>query len=75
MKLFPINKNSLALIFVTIVALGFFVAGMFEVLDYFIIKVLLFTLFSGLLIFAFWFGFINDTKKNRPEDEAQDDSN
>lgn len=75
MKLFPLNKNSLALLFVAIVAFGFFTAGMFEVLDYFIIKALLFTLFGGLLVLAFWQALKNDTKKNRPEDELQDDSN
>ncbi|WP_138434260.1 hypothetical protein [Winogradskyella algicola] len=75
MKLFPISKNSLALLFVAVITFGFFTAGMFEVLDYFIIKALLFTLFAGLLVLAFVQALKNDTKKNRPEDELQDDSN
>jgi len=75
MKLIPLSKNSLALLFVSIIAFGFFAAGMFEVLDYFIIKALLFVLFSGLLGIAFWYALKNDNKKNRPEDKLQDDSN
>lgn len=74
MRFFPLNKNSIALLFVSIIAFGFFAAGMFKVLDYFIIKALLFTLFGGLLVVAFWHALKNDTKKNRPEDELQDDS-
>ena len=52
MRFFPLNKNSIALLIVAIIAFGFFAAGMFEVLDYFIIKALLFTLFGGLRIDA-----------------------
>ena len=63
MKLFPLNKNSIALLFVAIIAFGFFVAGMFNVLDYFIIKALLFGLFGGLLVIAFWHALKNDIKK------------
>lgn len=74
MRFFPLNKNSIALLIVAIIAFGFFAAGMFEVLDYFIIKALLFTLFGGLLIVAFWHALKNDTKKNRPKDKLQDDS-
>lgn len=74
MRFIPLNKNSIALIIVAIIAIGFFVAGMFKVLDYFIIKALLFGLFGGLLVIAFWHALKNDTKKNRPEDELQDDS-
>lgn len=74
MKLISLNKNSFSLIIITIVGIGFFVAGLFEVLDYFIIKALLFTFYGGLLVLAFWQALKNDTKKNRPEDELQDDS-
>ncbi|APY09385.1 hypothetical protein BWZ20_14195 [Winogradskyella sp. J14-2] len=74
MRLFPINKNSIALIIIAIITIGFFTAGMFEVLEYFIIKALLFSLFGGLLIIAFWHALKNDAKKNSPEDKLQDDS-
>ncbi len=75
MRLFPLNKNSIALLLATLITFGFFAAGMFEVLDYFIIKALLFTLLGGMLILAFWHALKNDIKKNRPEDELQDNSN
>jgi hypothetical protein len=75
MRFFPLSKNSIALLLATLITFGFFAAGMFEVLDYFIIKALLFTLFGGMLIFAIWRALKNDTMKNRPEDELQDDSN
>lgn len=75
MRFFPLSKNSIALLLAALITFGFFAAGMFEVLDYFIIKALLFTLFGGMLIFAIWRALKNDTIKNRPEDELQDDSN
>ena len=75
MRFFPLSKNSIALLLAALITFGFFAAGMFEVLDYFIIKALLFTLFGGMLIFAIWRALKNDTMKNRPEDELQDDSN
>lgn len=75
MRFFPLSKNSIALLLAALITFGFFAAGMFEVLDYFIIKALLFTLFGGMLIFAIWRALKNDTIKNRPEDERQDDSN
>ncbi len=75
MRFFPLSKNSIALLLAALITFGFFAAGMFEVLDYFIIKALLFTLFGGMLIFAIWRALKNDTIKNRLEDELQDDSN
>ena len=74
MRFFPLSKNSIALLLAALITFGFFAAGMFEVLDYFIIKALLFALFGGMLIFAIWCALKNDTIKNRPEDELQDDS-
>lgn len=46
----PFNKNTLALIYTGILLLGFFVSGIFDVLDYFIVKVLLFTGFAALVV-------------------------
>ena len=74
MKLFPLNKNSIALLLVVILSVGFFVAGLLKVLDYFIVKVLLFSSFTALVIIAIGYALKNDTKKNRPEDKLQDDS-
>ena len=72
MKWFPINKNTIALLFVITITLGFFIAGLFEVLDYLIIKFLLITSLIGLIIVALMFALKN--RKNRLEDELQDDS-
>ncbi|WP_296386466.1 hypothetical protein [Winogradskyella sp.] len=74
MKLFPLTKNSFALILVALVTFGFFVAGLLKVLDYFIVKALLFIGFGALVIVAISFALKNDTQKNRPEDKLQDDS-
>lgn len=70
---FPTDKNSLALIFTSVVTIGFFTAGLFEVLDYFIIKALLCGIFIVLISIAIWYAIKNE-KKNRPEDKLQDDS-
>lgn len=74
MKLFPINKNSIALLGVAALTIGFFVAGMLDVLNYFIIKALLFSSFTALVIIAISYASKNEAKKNRPEDKLQDDS-
>lgn len=74
MKLFPLNKNSLSLSLVALIVLGFFIAGLFEILDYFIIKALLFLSLGALFILALVYAIKNDSKKNRPEAIPQDDS-
>ena len=74
MRLIPTTTNSIALTIVTIIVIGFFVAGLFEILNYFIVKALLLTCFVGLFIVAIRFALKNEDKKNRPEDELQDDS-
>ena len=74
MKSFPINRNSIALSLVGFVTIGFFIAGLVKVLDYFIIKALLFSGFGLLFIVALFYTFKNDDKKNRPEEKLQDDS-
>ena len=70
---FPTDKNTIALIFTSVVTIGFFIAGLFEVLHYFIIKALLCIIFVALLVIAFRYAIKND-KKNRLEDKLQDDS-
>ncbi len=74
MKLFPLHKNTLALCFVGLIVIGFFVAGLFHVLDYFIVKVLLFSSSATLVVIAISYALKNETKKKRLEDKLQDDS-
>lgn len=74
MKLIPTSKNAIALYCVTGIAFGFFAAGLFKILDYFIVKASLFIITGILFVFAFNYALKNDTKKNRPEDTLQDDS-
>ena len=74
MKLIPTTKDAIALTCVTLLALGLFVSGLFDVLDYVIVKGMLFIGFGGLFVAAIIIAFKNETKKNRPEDEPQDDS-
>lgn len=73
MRLFPLNKHNAPLLLVAAVAIGFFIGGLFEVLDYFIIKVLMFMAYGALLILGIGYALLND-KKNRLEDTPQDDS-
>ena len=74
MKLIPTSTDSIALTCVLIITISFFTAGLFDVLDYLIVKAILFTSFGGLVIIAIYFALKNDDKKNRPEDKLQDDS-
>ena len=74
MKLFPLNKNLIALLLVAALTFVFFVAGLLKVLDYFIVKALLFSSFTVLVIIAIRYASKNEAKKNRPEDKLQDDS-
>lgn len=67
MKWLPTDKNSIALILVNIVVIGFFVAGLFDVLDYLIIKFLIISGTLALLLTAFYFARRN--RKNRLEDK------
>lgn len=74
MGLITLNKTTIPLIIAFAVAIGFFISGLFEVLDYFIVKVLLFTGFGVLFVWAMRAALINANKKNRPEATLQDDS-
>lgn len=67
MKFIPLNRNTIALILVLTITVGFFVAGLFKVLDYFIVKALLFLSYGGLIIIAIIYALKSDSKKNRPE--------
>ena len=74
MKLIPTTKDSIALTCVVIVTLGFFIAGLFDVLDYLIVKALLILSLGALFVVAIIYAVKNETTKNRPEDKLQDDS-
>ncbi|WP_296312126.1 hypothetical protein [Winogradskyella sp. UBA3174] len=74
MKLIPINKDTIPLILATVIVFGFFIGGMFEVLDYFIVKAVLILSFCSLFGLALFFAAKNNAKKNHPEDIPQDDS-
>ncbi|EDP70186.1 hypothetical protein FBALC1_11652 [Flavobacteriales bacterium ALC-1] len=74
MRLIPTTKNAIALYCTTAITFGFFVAGLFKILDYFIVKAFLFLSFGILFILAFNYALKNESKKNRPEDTLQDDS-
>lgn len=74
MKLFPLTKNSIALSLVALIVISFFLAGLFNILDYFIIKALLLSVYSAIVIISISYALKNETKKKRPEDKLQDDS-
>ncbi|NNE33171.1 MAG: hypothetical protein HKN40_12465 [Winogradskyella sp.] len=74
MKYFPINIDTISLALVGLVAVGFFIGGMLEVLNLFIIKALIILGFLGVLVIAVHFAIRNEVKKNRPEYKPQDDT-
>ncbi|NRB59298.1 MAG: hypothetical protein HRU50_05065 [Winogradskyella sp.] len=67
MSLVSLNKNTIALIVVSIIAIAFFVCGMLDILDYVIVKALLFLGIATISIIAFVSG-INNATKNRSKD-------
>lgn len=71
---FLLDKNFMALTFVVLVTIGFFIAGLLQILDYFIVKVILFASFGILFFIAFLSAIKSYRKKNRLEDKPQDDS-
>jgi hypothetical protein len=60
------SKNTLALTYTGILFFGFFLSGLFDVLNYFIIKALLFLGFSVLGATLIWIGVkaLNDKKNH-----------
>ena len=72
MSFIPINRNTVALITVSLIGIGFFTAGLTDTLDYVIIKFLLFVGFVALIIIALFYGLKNSQIKNRPS-KNQDD--
>ena len=74
MKFIPTTIDSIALTAVCALTLGLFIAGLFDVLDLFIVKAILILSFMFLFVLACSYAIKNKTKKNRPEDKLQDDS-
>lgn len=63
-----LHKNTIALTFTGIITVGFFVAGIFGVLDYFIVKLLLFVGFA-LLVFYLILMIIKQISENKNHPE------
>ncbi|RKE94978.1 hypothetical protein [Ichthyenterobacterium magnum] len=59
-----ISKNTLGLIYTGIITVGFLTAGILDVLDYFIVKVLLFTGFAFFGIYMLMIILKNTENKN-----------
>jgi hypothetical protein len=74
MSSLPLNQNTLVLLLASAIGIGFFLAGIAEVLEYLIIKLLLFGGFGMLLFLAIRAGASNELNKNRPNHNDQDDS-
>lgn len=58
------NKDTLILIYTGIIVAGFFIAGIFNVLDYFIVKALLFIGYLVLFIYLIKKVFIDKNHLN-----------
>uniref|UniRef100_UPI004048EBC8 hypothetical protein n=1 Tax=Gelidibacter sp. TaxID=2018083 RepID=UPI004048EBC8 len=66
-----LNKNTIALTFTGIITIGFFVAGLFDVLDYFIVKLLLFISFALLIVYLILM-VLKQTSENKNHPEHKD---
>ncbi|WP_295832015.1 hypothetical protein [uncultured Winogradskyella sp.] len=71
---FPINNNTIALSFVAITTLLFFISGALGVLDYIIIKILILGFTSTIAIIVSVILFKKSLIKNRLEENPKDDS-
>ena len=74
MRFFSLGKNQFSLLLTTVVTVGFLISGLFRILDYFIVKVLLFISFGSLFIIALLITLKSNRQKNRLEEKLQDDS-
>ncbi|MFC4721311.1 hypothetical protein ACFO5O_03175 [Geojedonia litorea] len=59
------NRNTIALIYTGILTLCFFVFGTIDILDYFIIKIILFLALIALLLYCIY--ILVDKNENHPE--------
>lgn len=59
------NRNTIALIYTGILTLSFLVFGIIDILDYFIIKMLLFLALGLLILYCIY--IVVDKNENHPE--------
>ena len=70
---FSFTRNNLVMGGVIIITLGFIIAGVFDVLDYLIVKFLLFSGFAVLFVVAVLVIIDEKKRKNRLGENSQDD--
>ncbi|NNC44614.1 MAG: hypothetical protein HKN99_01890 [Winogradskyella sp.] len=70
---FSFTRNNLVMAGVIIITLGFIIAGVFDVLDYLIVKFLLFSGFAVLFVVAVLVIIDEKKRKNRLGENSQAD--
>ncbi len=70
----PLTKNSIPLYIIAVIVVTLFVSGIFDVLDYAIIKYGLICMTSIIAVIVGFVLFKSSLKQNRPEQNTQDDS-
>ncbi|WP_460219560.1 hypothetical protein [Psychroserpens sp. MEBiC05023] len=58
------SRNTLALVFSGLIVAGFFVSGILGILDYLIVKAILFTAFAALAVYLILMVLKDSEKKN-----------
>lgn len=58
------TRNTLTLIFSGLIVAGFFVSGVLDILDYFIVKAILFASFAALAVYLILIILKDSEKKN-----------
>lgn len=64
------TKNQFMLWFTGFIVLAFFAAGVFDVLDYFIVKLILFACFS-FVVANIYYVLFNEENKKSPEKDSE----
>jgi len=75
LKFIPKTTDTIVLTLVTLLTIGVFTAGLCDVLDYIIVKVVLVISFGTLFFMACYYAIKNDVIENRLEETPQDDLN
>lgn len=70
MKFRMLTKNELMIWFSTLIVLGFFTAGIFDVLNYIIVKLILFSCFS-FVVANIYYNLFNAQSKKSPEKDSE----
>nr|WP_321233082.1 hypothetical protein [uncultured Psychroserpens sp.] len=58
------TRNTLTLVFSGLIAAGFFISGLLDILDYLIVKAILFSAFTALAIYLILIVMKDSEKKN-----------